>query len=41
MNIDTLREHLIDLNEVTLHVATAERVLGKGIEIAVQRWAHA
>ena len=35
VNIDALREHLIDMNEVTLHAAAAERVLGNGIEIAV------
>ena len=35
VNIDTLREHLIDMNEVTLRAATAERILDNGIEIAV------
>jgi hypothetical protein len=35
VNIDALREHLIDMNEVTLHAAAAERVLDNGIEIAV------
>jgi len=35
VNIDTLREHLIDMNEVTLRAAAAERILDNGIEIAV------
>jgi hypothetical protein len=35
VNIDALREHLIDMNEVTLHAAEAERVLDNGVEIAV------
>ena len=35
VNIAVLREHLIDLNEVTLHAATAERMLTNGIEITV------
>ena len=35
VNIDALREHLIDMNEVTLHAAVAERVLDNGVEIAV------
>jgi hypothetical protein len=35
VNIDALREHLIDMNEVTLHAAAAERVLDNGVEIAV------
>jgi hypothetical protein len=35
VNIDALREHLIDMNEVTLRAAAAERVLDNGIEIAV------
>jgi hypothetical protein len=35
VNIDALREHLIDMNEVTLHAAAAEKVLDDGVEIAV------
>jgi hypothetical protein len=35
VNIDALREHLIDMNEVTLHAAATERALDNGIEIAV------
>jgi hypothetical protein len=35
VNIAVLREHLIDMNEVTLHAATAERMLTNGIEITV------
>jgi hypothetical protein len=35
VNIAALREHLIDMNEVTLHAAAAERALDNGIEIAV------
>jgi hypothetical protein len=35
VNISVLRQHLIDMNEVTLHAATSERVLDNGIEIAV------
>ena len=35
VNIAALREHLIDMDELTLHAATAERVLDNGIEIAV------
>ena len=35
VNIAALREHLIDMNEVTLHAATAERMLNNGIEITV------
>jgi len=35
VNIDALREHLIDMNEVTLHAAAAERPLDNGVEIAV------
>lgn len=35
VNIGALREHLIDMNEVTLHAAARERVLDNGIEIAV------
>jgi hypothetical protein len=35
VNISALRRHLIDMNEVTLHAAAAERMLDNGIEIAV------
>jgi hypothetical protein len=35
VNIGVLREHLIDMNEVTLHAAASERMLDNGIEIAV------
>jgi hypothetical protein len=35
VNIAALRQHLIDMNEVTLHAAAAERALDNGIEIAV------
>ena len=35
VNLAPLREHLIDMNEVTLRAATAERMLDNGIEIAV------
>ena len=35
VNIDALREHLIDMNEVALHAVATERVLDNGIEIAV------
>ncbi|HEY6859596.1 MAG TPA: hypothetical protein VI358_07410 [Pseudolabrys sp.] len=35
VNISALRQHLIDMNEVTLRAAAAERMLGNGIEIAV------
>ena len=35
VNIAALREHLIDMNEVTLHAAANERMLDNGIEIAV------
>jgi hypothetical protein len=35
VNIAALREHLIDMNEVTLHAAAAERALDNGVEIAV------
>jgi hypothetical protein len=42
VNIDALREHLIDMNEVTLHAIATERVLDNGVEIAVTgRGAHA
>lgn len=35
VNISALRQHLIDMNEVTLRAVTAERNLDNGIEIAV------
>jgi hypothetical protein len=35
VNITALREHLIDMNEVTLHAVATERALDSGIEIAV------
>jgi hypothetical protein len=35
VNIGVLREHLIDMNEVTLHAVASERALDDGIEIAV------
>jgi hypothetical protein len=35
VNIATLREHLIDMNEVTLRAVATERALENGIEIAV------
>jgi hypothetical protein len=35
VNISALRQHLIDMNEVTLHADAAERKLDNGIEIAV------
>ena len=35
VNITALRQHLIDMNEVTLHAFAAERNLDNGIEIAV------
>jgi hypothetical protein len=35
VNIAALREHLIDMNEVTLRAAAAERALDNGVEIAV------
>jgi hypothetical protein len=35
VNIGALREHLIDMNEVTLHAIASERALDNGIEIAV------
>jgi hypothetical protein len=35
VNIGALRQHLIDMNEVTLHAAAAERMLDNGIEITV------
>jgi len=35
VNISGLREHLIDMNEVTLHAAVAEKATDTGIEFAV------
>jgi hypothetical protein len=35
VNIEALRQHLIDMNEVTLHAAAAQRTLDDGIEISV------
>lgn len=35
INIGALREHLIDMNEVTLRAAASERMTETGIEIAV------
>jgi len=35
VNISALREHLIDMNEVTLKAVASERELDNGIEIAV------
>ncbi len=35
VNIAALREHLIDMNEVALHAAAAQRTLDNGVEIAV------
>ena len=35
VNIGALREHLIDMNEVTLRAAASERMTDTGIEIAV------
>ena len=35
VNIAALRQHLIDMNEVTLKATAAERMLDNGIEIAV------
>jgi hypothetical protein len=35
VNIGALRDHLVDMNEVTLHAATTERPLDDGVEIAV------
>jgi hypothetical protein len=35
VNIGALRQHLIDMNEVTLRATAAERILDNGIEIAV------
>jgi hypothetical protein len=35
VNIEALRQHLIDMNEVTLHAAADQRALDNGIEITV------
>lgn len=35
VNISALREHLIDMNEVTLHAAVTEKATDTGIEFAV------
>ena len=35
VNIETLRQHLIDMNEVTLHAVAVQHDLDNGIEIAV------
>jgi hypothetical protein len=35
VNIEALRQHLIDMNEVTLHAIAVQRDLENGIEIAV------
>jgi hypothetical protein len=35
VNIGVLREHLIDMSEVTLHAAAAERALDNAVEITV------
>jgi hypothetical protein len=35
VNIEALRQHLIDMNEVTLHAVAAQRDLDNGIEITV------
>jgi hypothetical protein len=35
VNIEALRQHLIDMNEVTLHAAAAQHDVDNGIEIAV------
>jgi len=35
VNIDALRQHLIDMNEVTLHAAATPRLLDNGIEFTV------
>ena len=35
VNIDALREHLIDMNEVTLHAKAEPRMTADGIDIAV------
>src|SRR5512145_146537 len=35
VNIGALREHLIDMDEVTMRARASERMLGNGIEITV------
>lgn len=35
VNIAALREHLIDMNEVTLHAVAAEHALDNGVEFAI------
>jgi hypothetical protein len=35
VNIAALREHLIDMNEVTLHAVADERALADGVDIAI------
>jgi hypothetical protein len=35
VNIEVLRQHLIDMNEVTLHAAATQRDIDNGIEIIV------
>jgi len=35
VNIEAMRQHLIDMNEVTLHAAAAQRDIDGGVEIAV------
>jgi hypothetical protein len=35
VNISTLREHLIDMNEVTLHASASEQAIDNGVEISV------
>ncbi|HLZ01140.1 MAG TPA: hypothetical protein VKR55_03200 [Bradyrhizobium sp.] len=35
VNIEALRQHLIDMNEVTLHATATQRDVGNGIEINV------
>src|SRR5579862_5698718 len=35
VDIGALRQHLIDMHEVTLHAAVAEQALGNGIELTV------
>jgi len=40
VNIEALRQHLIDMNEVTLHAVAVQRDLDNGIEIAVTGDGH-
>jgi hypothetical protein len=35
VDIKSMREHLIDMNEVTMRAAASERALGNGVEIVV------